>query len=144
MTARPTNASAGKMASRAYADIGLQTQVLGASPQHLITLLFDGAQAAILKARLHMRQGNIEGRGLAISRAIDIVDSGLKTSVDREAGGELAANLLTVYELVIRNLMLANLNNDAARLDLAERLLTDIGDAWRTSTGTGSSTGIGT
>jgi flagellar protein FliS len=91
-----------------------------------------------------MRQGNIEGRGLAISRAIDIVDSGLKTSIDREAGGELAANLLTVYDLVIRNLMLANLNNDAARLDLAERLLTDIGDAWRTSTGTGSSTAIGT
>src|SRR3546814_5676607 len=74
---------------------------------------------------------NIEGRGLAISKAIDIVDSGLKVSVDLEAGGELAKNLVATYDLIIRNLLLANLNADSEKLDLAERLLTDIGSAWR-------------
>src|SRR3546814_2443817 len=83
---------------QAYANIGLETQVLSASPEHLITLLFDGARAAILKARLHMQNNNIEGRGLAISKAIDIVDSGLKVSVDLEAGGELAKNLVRSEE----------------------------------------------
>src|SRR3546814_19008949 len=73
---------------------------------------------------------NIEGRGLAISKAIDIVDSGLKVSVDLEAGGELAKNLVATYDLIIRNLLLANLNADSDKLDLAERLLTDIGSAW--------------
>ena len=116
---------------QAYANIGLETQVLSASPEHLITLLFDGARAAIMKARLHMQNNNIEGRGIAISKAIDIVDSGLKVSVDLEAGGELAKNLVATYELIIRNLLLANLNADAEKLDLAERLLTDIGSAWR-------------
>ena len=118
---------------QAYANIGLETEVLSASPEHLITLLFNGAQAAIMKARLHMENGNIEGRGMAISKAIDIVDSGLKASVDPTTGGELAKNLVATYELIIRNLLLANLNADLEKLALAERLLVDISSAWRSA-----------
>ncbi|RTZ47570.1 flagellar export chaperone FliS [Candidimonas sp. SYP-B2681] len=121
----------GRRSTQAYANIGLETEVFSASPEHLITLLFNGAQAAIMKARLHMESGNLEGRGTAISKAIDIVDSGLKASVDRESGGELATNLVATYELIIRNLLLANLNADLEKLALAERLLVDIGSAWR-------------
>jgi len=116
---------------QAYANIGLETQVLSASPEHLITLLFEGARTAILKARLHMQNNNIEGRGIAISKAIDIVDSGLKASVDMEVGGELSKNLVATYELIIRDLLLANLNADPEKLDMAERLLTELGNAWR-------------
>ncbi|UYO94984.1 flagellar export chaperone FliS [Pollutimonas sp. M17] len=131
MTYSPARGLRRQHSIQAYANIGLETQVLSASPEHLITLLFDGARAAILKARLHMQDNNIEGRGIAISKAIDIVDSGLKASVDQEAGGELARNLVATYELIIRNLLLANLNADAEALNLAERLLVDIGSAWR-------------
>ncbi len=116
---------------QAYAQVGLQTEVFSASPERLITLLFNGAQAAILKARLYMESNNIEGRGMSISKAIDIVDSGLKASVDKTTGGELANNLIATYELIIRNLLLANLNNDLEKLALAERMLVDIGSAWR-------------
>ncbi len=123
--------------AQAYANIGLETKVLSASPEQLITLLFDGALAAIAKARLYLLNGNIEGRGLAISKAIDIVDSGLKASLDMEAGGELASNLAATYDLAIRNLLLANLNVDIEKLDLAARLLGDIGDAWRTTAASG-------
>ncbi|NYT80985.1 flagellar export chaperone FliS [Alcaligenaceae bacterium] len=118
---------------QAYANIGLETEVLSASPEHLITLLFNGAQAAILKAKLHMENNNLEGRGMAISKAIDIVDSGLKASVDLEAGGEVAKYLVASYELIIRNLMLANLHADAAKLDLAGQMLKDISGAWRSA-----------
>jgi flagellar protein FliS len=116
---------------QAYANVGLQTEVFSASPERLITLLFNGAQAAILKARLYMENDNIEGRGMSISKAIDIVDSGLKASVDKNTGGELATNLIATYDLIIRNLLLANLNNDLEKLALAERMLVDIGSAWR-------------
>lgn len=116
---------------QAYAQVGLQTEVFSASPERLITLLFNGAQAAILKARLYMENGNIEGRGMSLSKAIDIVDSGLKASVDKTTGGELANNLIATYELIIRNLLLANLNNDLDKLALAERMLVDIASAWR-------------
>src|SRR3546814_7739257 len=114
-----------------YTTLCRSTEVLSASPQRLITLLFDGARAAIMKARLHMQNDNIESRGMAISKAIHIVDSGLKASVDQESGGELAKNLVATYELIIRNLLLANLHADMSKLDLAERLLVDIANAWR-------------
>lgn len=117
--------------AQAYSNVGLETQVLSASPERLITLLFEGALSAIAKARLHMQLGNIAERGMAISKAIDIVDSGLKTSVDMEAGGELAKYLVASYELVLQNLMLANLNADEAKLTLAETMLKDLGSAWR-------------
>lgn len=115
----------------AYANVGLETQVLSASPERLITLLFDGALSAIAKARLHLQQGNIAERGMAISKAIDIVDSGLKASVDRETGGELATNLVATYELVLYHLMQANLNADEEKLVLAETVLKEISSAWR-------------
>ncbi|CAM5453979.1 flagellar export chaperone FliS [Alcaligenes faecalis] len=126
----------GQQSVRAYAQVGLETEVLSASPEHLITLLFNGARTAMLQARLHMEQGNIAGRGQSLSKAIDIVDSGLKMAVDTEKGGELARNLVATYDLILHNLMLANLRNDADKLTLAERLLTDIADAWRSNVDT--------
>lgn len=137
MTYSPARGPRSQHSIQAYANIGLETEVLSASPERLITLLFNGAQAAILKARLHMENNNIEGRGMAISKAIDIVDSGLKASVDRESGGELATNLIASYELIIRNLLLANLNNAPEKLALAEQLLVTIGSAWREATDPG-------
>src|SRR5699024_4328873 len=89
---------------QSYADVGLETQVFSASPEQLITLLFQGALAAIMKARIYMKNQDIAGRGMAISKAIDIVDSGLKASLDTESGGELANNLVATYEVVIRHL----------------------------------------
>lgn len=130
----------GQKSVGSYASIGLETEVLSATPEQLITLLMNGALAAIGKAKLHMQANNIQGRGESISKAIDIVDSGLKASVNREAGGELAVNLVTTYELIVRHLLLANLNASIESLTLAERLLTDISQAWKEATRTGIAT----
>lgn len=131
MTYAQLRSGRGARSVQTYADIGLETRVAGATPEQLITLLFDGALAAIAKARLYLRNGDTRGRGEAVSKAIEIVEAGLKASVDLEAGGELARNLVAVYDLAVRNLLRANINADNTSLDLAERLLTDIGGAWR-------------
>lgn len=123
----------GNRSVQAYANIGLETEVLSAPPERLITLLYDGALAAIAKARLYMDSNNIAGRGTSISKAIDIIESGLKASLNLEAGGELAKNLSETYDLMVRNLLLANLNNDKEKLQLAETMLKEIADAWKTS-----------
>lgn len=137
MTYAPPRSYRGQKSAGSYASIGLETEVLSATPEQLITLLMNGALAAIGKARLHMQANNIQGRGESISKAIDIVESGLKASVNREAGGELAANLVATYELIVRHLLLANLNSSLDSLTLAERLLTDISQAWKEATRTG-------
>lgn len=126
---RPTGSSS----VRSYADIGLETQVLGASPERLISLLYMGARAAIGQARLHLQEGRTMERGAAISKAIKIVDEGLKTGLNMEAGGEIAANLARLYDYIVRTLLLANLRADAEALETADRLLADLAEAWQTS-----------
>ncbi|MCM2317719.1 MAG: flagellar export chaperone FliS [Pseudomonas sp.] len=104
---------------------------MSATPHRLIGMLFDGAQASIRAARLHMQGGDVAEKGKAISRAIDIVNQGLLAALDHERGGELAGRLEQIYDYVVRLLLQANLHNDEQRLDEAARLLEDIGSAWR-------------
>ncbi|MDN5843693.1 MAG: flagellar export chaperone FliS [Alcaligenaceae bacterium] len=119
--------------ARTYARVGLETEVFSAPPERLISLLFRGARRAVAQARLHMGEGRVAERGQAISRAIDIVDSGLKAGVDSDRGGEVAQHLIAAYELIIHNLLQANLNNDPTKLDSADKLLGDLADAWQTA-----------
>lgn len=119
----------------AYATIGRESGAMSASPHQLITMLFDGAKTAITMARHHMANHDISAKGSAISKAINIVDNGLKASLDAEVGGmagaELVANLSALYDYVSQRLLYANLRNDPALLDEADRLLDSISSAWR-------------
>jgi len=115
----------------AYARVGIESGVMSASPHQLIVMLFDGAQAAIRTARLHMQAGNVAEKGKAISKAIDIVNQGLLAALDHERGGELAGRLEQLYDYVARLLLRANLHNDERSLDEASLLLEQIGSAWR-------------
>ena len=115
----------------AYARVGVESGVMSASPHQLIVMLFDGAQAAIRTARLHMQAGNVAEKGKAISKAIDIVNQGLLAALDHERGGELAGRLEQLYDYVARLLLRANLHNDEHSLDEASLLLEQIGSAWR-------------
>lgn len=126
---RPT----GSYSVRSYTDIGLETQVLSAGPERLITLLFSGARAAIAQARIHLEAGRIAERGAAISKATRIVEEGLKQGLNLEAGGEIAENLSRLYDFIIRALLTANLKADPEQLDVADQLLAELADAWQQS-----------
>lgn len=128
MTYAPRSRAA--RATGSYANIGLETEIMGASPERLISLLFRGAQTALAQARHHLHNGNVAERGKALSKAIDIVESGLKASVDTERGGEVARHLIAAYELIVRDLMQANLHQNEAKLDSAEALLNNLAEAW--------------
>ncbi|NUO85512.1 MAG: flagellar protein FliS, partial [Cupriavidus sp.] len=67
-----------RASANAYAQVGVQTGAMSASPHKLIAMLYDGARAAIARARFHLEGGNIAERGNAISKAIDIIDNGLR------------------------------------------------------------------
>jgi flagellar protein FliS len=119
----------------AYARVGVESGAMSASPHQLICMLFDGARSTIGMARHHMASGDIGPKGNAISRAIDIVDNGLKAALDAKAAGPegeaLVANLSALYGYIIQRLLQANLRNDAQALDEADGLLENIASAWR-------------
>ncbi|OWF82529.1 flagellar export chaperone FliS [Yersinia alsatica] len=117
--------------SQAYAQVGLESGVMSASPHQLIVMLFDGAQSALVRARILMNQRDIPAKGAAISKAIDIINNGLNAGLDLEKGGEMAENLSALYDYMSRRLLHANLHNDEQAIDEVLALLENIADAWR-------------
>jgi flagellar secretion chaperone FliS len=122
--------SPGQAGANAYARVGVQTGVMGASPHRLIAMLYQGARQAIAQARMFMQQNNIGARGAAISKAIGIIESGLQESLNMEAGGEIAQRLNTLYTYMARRLLDANLNQDETMLVEVDNLLATLEEAW--------------
>ena len=114
----------------AYANVGLETGVVAASPHKLIVMLFDGAITAVRKASDQMAAGDVPGKGTSISKAMTIIDSGLRSSLNKEAGGEIAANLDALYEYMGQTLLQANLQNKRELLAEVQGLLQDLRSSW--------------
>ena len=112
-----------------YASVGTQTGVSEASPHRLIQMLLDGALDKIARARGAMQRKEYAEKGNHITSAGSIV-LGLRSSLDLEAGGELAANLDSLYEYMFRRLMEAHAENDEAALDEVSSLLREIKSGW--------------
>jgi flagellar protein FliS len=119
-----------KSGASAYAKVGVETGVMAASPHKLIVMLFDGAVAAVGSALTHMRASNIPEKGKAISKAIQIIENGLRASLDRKAGGEISENLDALYEYMQHRLLMANLQNQPEILEEVQRLLSELREAW--------------
>ena len=123
--------------AQAYQRVGVESAVMSASPHQLIVMLFEGALSALVRARLFLENKQVAEKGLALSRAINIIDNGLKASLDMEVDGGLPQNLAALYDYMVRRLLHANLHNDKEAIIEVEVLLTNIADAWK-QIGTGT------
>lgn len=113
-----------------YAQVGVETGVAAADPHKLILMLFDGTHAAINAAKHAISRNDIAAKAAAISKAIAIIDGGLKASLDIKAGGILAERLAGLYDYMLNRLLAANLRNDTDLLDEVNRLLDELRGAW--------------
>ncbi len=119
-----------KSGASAYASVGIETDVALASPHKLIVMLFDGALVAVTAAELFMKTGNIPAKGKSISKAIMIIDNGLRASLDKKVGGAIAENLDSLYEYMSNRLLIANLKNQPELLREVHGLLVELKTAW--------------
>lgn len=118
-------------AASAYKRVGAQTSIEGASPHQVICLLFEALLRSLYNARGAIERGDIETKGEAIGKAVRILEEGLKSGLDMEAGGELAVNLNGVYNYSILRLTTANLKNDASLIEEVTQLIVPVFDAWK-------------
>ncbi|WP_370262598.1 flagellar export chaperone FliS [Limnobacter sp.] len=116
--------------AKAYAQVGLETGINSASPHGLIVMLYDGAIEAIRKAKLYMDMRDIEMKAKSIDKALRIIRDGLSAAIDVKAGGNLAEQLLALYDYICKELVLANSQNNPERMDNCMSLLEDLRDAW--------------
>lgn len=110
----------GAKGTQAYAKIEVESAVMSASQQQLVIMLFDGALSALVRARLFLADGNIPAKGLALSKAINIIENGLKVGLVENNGDELTQNLIALYAYMVRRLLHANVNNDASAIEEVE------------------------
>jgi flagellar protein FliS len=113
-----------------YRQVDAETALASATPHRLVAMLFDGCLEALAQARGALRNGQIEAKCRALTRASRIVDEGLRAPLNLRDGGELAADLHALYGYLNNRLTLANLRNDEALLDECQRLITPLRDAW--------------
>lgn len=113
-----------------YRQIDVTTSVSQADPHQLIQLLYDGAIAAIIQARHAIATNDTQVKSTTISKALRIVDEGLKASVETGDSPELAANLRGLYDYMVNLLIRANVNSDDAALAEVAQLLGELRSAW--------------
>ena len=114
----------------AYSQVGLETGVLSASPNKLIIMLYEGAIKACKNAIDNMQSKDIPKKCTMISNAILIIESGLRLSLNKKAGGEIAERLDALYAYMSQRLMIANIQNKPEIINEVIQLLTDLKGAW--------------
>jgi flagellar secretion chaperone FliS len=114
----------------AYASVGVTTGIMGASQHKLVAMLYEGARRAIAQARMHLQAGNVAPRGEAISKAMRIIENGLQSALNKEAGGEIAARLDALYSYMTRRLLEANIKKSEEMLIEVDGLLATLEKAW--------------
>ena len=117
-------------AAHAYANVGLETGVVAASPHQLIIMLYEGAELSVRMAIRYINERNQEKKSAAISKASTIILEGLRAALDTSKGGDIALQLDSLYAYMNQRLMLAHINNQTEPLEEVLGLLRELHEAW--------------
>ncbi len=112
-----------------YNQVNSHGGVADADPHRLVLMLLEGVLTKLAAVKGLMMRKDIARKGEVIGQAISII-GGLQSSLNKEAGGELATNLEDLYEYIERQLMQANQKNDVTIIDEVISLLNEIKTAW--------------
>jgi len=112
-----------------YQQIGVQSKVNSSSPHSLVAMLLDGLLEKLARAQGALERGDVNNKGAAISSGIRIID-GLRASLDFQRGGDIAANLGSMYDYMERRLVEANVKSDSAIVAEVVSLVNEIKDGW--------------
>jgi len=112
-----------------YNQVNSFSGVTEADPHRLVLMLLEGVISKVAIVKGLMMRKEVAKKGELIGQAIAIV-GGLKASLDKDAGGELAMNLDSLYEYIEHRLLTSNLKNDVTILDEVSKLLHEVKDGW--------------
>lgn len=112
-----------------YGRVATQSEMGYASPHRLVQMLMEGALEKVAAAKGFIERKDYAGKSEHITWATTIIN-GLRSSLDTQAGGQVAANLNDLYDYMTRRLIDANIENDVAILDEVSGLLVEIKSAW--------------
>jgi flagellar secretion chaperone FliS len=100
-----------------------------ASPAQLVLMLYDGALSRVTRAEVALEESSPQLAHEHLTRAQAIVTE-LDVTLDRERGGEMAANLASLYDFCNDRLLQANITKSREGLSDVANVLQGLRDAW--------------
>ena len=112
-----------------YQQVNTGSGVEDASPHRLIQMLMEGVLQRLAEAKGAIQRNSAGDKGEAIGKAVTIV-SGLRNSLNKEVGGEMATNLDDLYDYMQRRLLEANIASSEEIIDEVMALMRTIKSGW--------------
>ena len=109
----------------AYSNHYRNNQVMTASSEQILIMLYDGAIRFVRQARFAIEDNRPGDKAIAISKAIAIITE-FSNTLDYEIGGEIALDLGRLYDFMIRELSAVNARGEVDRLGPIEKILLDL------------------
>ncbi len=91
--------------------------------------LYDGILKFLAQARRGILENSPKIRGENISKIMAIITE-LECALDHEKGGEIAANLGSLYQHIMNHLTTASVKNDVEALDHVKEIVSTLKDAF--------------
>lgn len=107
-----------------------QNQIMTASQEKLVLLLYDGAIRFLKQAEEACEAKDWNKCSNNLLRVQEIITE-LQASLNREDGGELAVNLFLLYDFMLRRLVEANIKKDVLLIAEVRNLLSELRDTWQ-------------
>ena len=116
-----------------YQQNGIQSyrraNVVTADPGKLVIMCYEGAIDNLIIAKQKYAEKQYEGKSRHINKAKDIIDE-LMYSLDFEKGGLIARNLESLYNYMIRRILLGEANRSMDAIDEVVGMLRELLSAW--------------
>ncbi len=106
-----------------------RSQIETASPTRLVIMLYDGAIRFCTLGQEAMQKRAIETQNTNLVKAQSILAE-LMSSLDRNAGGEVAENLFQLYTYMLEQLVTANLFDRPAPIGRVIEMLRGLRESW--------------
>jgi flagellar secretion chaperone FliS len=104
-------------------------EVLTASKERLVLLLYEGLLRSLRRAGMQIGAGDLEGKSRSLQNASSIVYE-LLGSLDFEAGGDIAKRLSGLYSYFASEILQVGRTLDRRRLEALVDMIDALHEAW--------------
>ena len=104
-------------------------QISYAEQGKLILMMYDGAIMFIKQAKNKLKKNDLGGMGLYLGKAESVI-SELSNSLNSEEGGNISKSLESLYNFILKELLLANIKKDPIVLEKLTSILSKLREAW--------------
>ncbi len=98
-------------------------------PLELVIMLYDGAIESLEKAAIAATSQQMAVKIRYLDKSIAVIDE-LLNSLNVEVGGEVAENLMNLYQYMMQEIAIANARNDAEKMSQVSSLLRQLREGW--------------